>query len=84
MIAMRLHILNRGKSRLRRQSVSLCLGLDRAEPRVLLSAVVWTGGAGNNNWNTAANWNTDGVPSAGQEITFDGNANVTVPVDLEN
>ena len=81
---MRLHISTRGKSRLGRRPVSLCPSFDRAEPRVLLSAAVWTGGAGDNNWNTAGNWNTDSVPIAGEEITFDGNANITVPVDLEN
>ena len=46
------------------------------EPRTLLSAVTWTGGGGDNNWDTAANWNTDSVPTSGDEVTIDIAANV--------
>ncbi len=33
---------------------------------------VWTGGGGNANWNTAANWSGNGVPGAGAVVLFDG------------
>jgi hypothetical protein len=46
------------------------------EPRTLLSAVTWTGGGGNNNWDTAANWSTDSVPGSGDDVTIDIAANV--------
>ena len=46
------------------------------EPRTLLSAVTWTGGAGDNNWDTAANWSTDSVPGSGDDVTINIAANV--------
>jgi autotransporter-associated beta strand protein len=46
------------------------------EPRALLSAVSWTGGAGDNNWDTAANWNTDAVPGSADDVTIDVVADV--------
>ena len=46
------------------------------EPRTLLSAVTWTGGGGDNNWDTAANWNTDSVPGSGDDVTINIAANV--------
>ena len=46
------------------------------EPRTLLSAVTWTGGGGDNNWDTAANWNTDSVPGSGDDVSIDVAANV--------
>jgi hypothetical protein len=46
------------------------------EPRTLLSAVTWTGGGGDNNWDTAANWSTDSVPTSGDDVTIKIAANV--------
>ncbi len=46
------------------------------EPRALLSAVAWTGGAGDNNWDTAANWSTDSVPGSADDVTINIAANV--------
>ncbi len=40
----------------------------------------WDGGAGTNNWNDAANWNPDGVPINGDNITI--NTSVTINVNL--
>lgn len=38
--------------------------------RALAAAKTWDGGGGDNNWNTAANWNGDAVPQAGDTVTF--------------
>ena len=46
------------------------------EPRALLSAVSWTGGGGDNNWDTPANWNTNAVPGAADDVTIAIAANV--------
>ena len=46
------------------------------ETRTLLSAVSWTGGAGDNNWDTPGNWSTDTVPGSGDDVTIDIAANV--------
>ncbi len=40
----------------------------------------WDGGAGTTNWNDAANWNPDGVPANGDNITI--NTSVTINVNL--
>ncbi|MEN3027460.1 MAG: hypothetical protein ABDH31_07155 [Chlorobiota bacterium] len=40
----------------------------------------WDGGAGTTNWNDAANWNPDGVPANGDNITI--NTAVTINVNL--
>jgi len=45
----------------------LCLG-----STLLFAGDVWDGGAANNNWNTAANWDPNGVPAAGSSLTFAG------------
>lgn len=48
----------------------------------------WDGGGTDNNWNTAANWSPDGVPAAGEAVTFDGtsvkNCNINVVVNVGN
>ncbi len=46
------------------------------EPRRLLSAVSWTGAAGDNNWDTPANWSTDSVPVSTDDVTINIAANV--------
>jgi hypothetical protein len=55
--------------------------MERCEPRMLLDAVVWDGGAGTNNWNDAANWNRNGVdavPMNGDDVTINVAANPNV------
>ena len=46
------------------------------EPRTLLSAVTWTGGAGDNNWDSVANWNPERVPTSTDDVTINIAANV--------
>ncbi len=50
--------------------------LETLETRALLAAVTWTGGAGDNNWDTAANWSTDSVPGPHDDVTINIPANV--------
>ena len=50
--------------------------LEWMEPRTLLSAVTWTGDAGDNNWDTANNWSPVGVPGSGADVTINIPANV--------
>ena len=40
------------------------------ERRVVPSTVTWTGGGGNTNWDTAANWSGGVVPSAGSDVVI--------------
>ena len=42
--------------------------------RRLLSAAVWTGIAGDGQWNTAANWQAGTVPAPGQDVQFPANS----------
>ena len=80
---MRQHTSKRGKFRQRRPSVSLHPRLEVAEQRVLLSAVVWTGDSGDNNWYTAGNWSTGRVPAAGAQITINSSANFNGAIDID-
>lgn len=41
----------------------------------------WDGGGGNGNWSTAANWNSDTLPSYGTLLTFGGTTNLTTNND---
>ena len=52
------------------------------EPRTLLSAVTWTGGAGDNNWDTPANWSTDSVPGSADDVTINIAADVVHSSDV--
>jgi hypothetical protein len=38
------------------------------------ATVTWTGNGNDNNWSTAANWDTNAVPQAGDDLVFDANA----------
>ncbi|MDW7997299.1 MAG: hypothetical protein RMJ46_06455, partial [Bacteroidota bacterium] len=49
-------------------------------PEGLCVLRTWDGGAGTTNWNDAANWNPDGVPANGDNITI--NTSVTINVNL--
>ncbi len=44
---------------------------DFLEDRTLLSTVTWTGDAGDNNWDTPANWSSDAVPTASDDVLID-------------
>ena len=46
------------------------------EERTLLSSVVWTGNAHDNNWDTPGNWNTDSLPGFGDDVTINTSADV--------
>jgi autotransporter-associated beta strand protein len=56
--------------------------LEWMEPRTLLSAVSWTGSAGDNNWDTPGNWSTDSVPGSGDDVTIDIAANIVHSDDV--
>ena len=43
----------------------------------------WTGGAGNGNWNVAANWATDQIPPDWKTIHFAGNNELDVNIDTD-
>lgn len=60
----------RSRSRSSRPCVEFCEG------RTLLSAVLWTGGAGTDDWDTAANWNSDSLPGSGDSVTIPAGATV--------
>ncbi len=46
------------------------VGLFAAMPGVRAASVVWDFGGANASWNTAANWNPDGLPSSGNAYTL--------------
>ncbi len=52
------------------------------EGRALLSAVSWTGDAGDDNWDTPGNWSTDSVPGASADVTIDTTAAVVHSDDV--
>ena len=56
--------------------------IEGMEPRTLLSAVTWTGGAGDNNWDTPGNWSTDSVPGSADDVTINIAANVVHSNDV--
>ncbi len=52
----------------------------------VITTIVWDGGGADNNWNTAANWNPDRIPTATDLVIFNGtsskNAFVNVPFTI--
>lgn len=52
--------------------------LDCLEGRTLLSAVSWTGAAGDNLWGTPLNWSGGTVPGAGDDVTVDVASSPTI------
>ena len=44
---------------------------------------VWDGEGADNNWTTAANWSGDIVPTAGEDVLFDGTSNKDVTLDAD-
>ena len=59
-----------------RRSSSRALGIEWMEPRTLLSAVLWTGNAHDNNWDTPGNWNPMSVPGSGDDVTINVAADI--------
>jgi autotransporter-associated beta strand protein len=55
------------------------LSLQRAH-----AANIWDGGGVDNNWNTAANWDNDTVPTSGAALTFAGSTRLTPNNDLSS
>ena len=43
---------------------------DLLEDWMLLSTIIWTGDAGDNNWDTPANWSGDAVPTASEDVVI--------------
>lgn len=41
----------------------------------------WDKGGGDSNWSTAANWNPDGTPGAGDNVIFNGTSNTACTAD---
>src|SRR5271157_2598176 len=48
------------------------------ERRLVMSAVSWTGGGNNFNWNNPANWSTNTVPGASDDVTINVANNPTI------
>jgi IPT/TIG domain len=65
-----------------RRSRSLRPRLEAIEPRTLLSAISWTGAAGDNNWDTPTNWDSNSVPRSADDVTIDVAANVVHSDDV--
>lgn len=58
------------------------LRLDRLEDRIAPAARVWDGGGGDGRWATAANWEGDVAPAAGDTPVFGAAATGTLTNDL--
>jgi len=67
-----------GKPARRRPQRRHVLRCEPLESRLLLSLVTWDGDAGDGLWNTAANWSTDVVPGANDDVTIDVAGDVTI------
>ncbi len=63
------HVTNRRRARLGRTPF-LALGIERLEPRHMLSAVSWTGLGDGVSWSDPKNWSTDALPGAGDDVTI--------------
>jgi hypothetical protein len=48
--------------------------------RMLIFSKTWDGGAGTHNWGDAANWNTDGVPTATDDVDLTGSDTININV----
>ena len=67
---MLLRAISNRRPRKTRRTASYSPRVERVEPRTLLSAVNWTGDGGDSNWDTAANWDTNAVPGAADDVTI--------------
>jgi hypothetical protein len=54
--------------------------IEALEERALLSTDTWTGGGPDNNWSTAANWDTGKVPAPGDDLVFPPFGGQSTPV----
>ena len=50
-------------------------------PYTAAATATWTGGGGDNNWSTAANWSDDTVPATTDAVIFDGTSTKDCTVD---
>jgi hypothetical protein len=58
------------------------LRIEALEQRQLLSAVTWTGGGSNSNWDNPQNWNPQAVPAAADDVVIDtASAAATVAIN---
>jgi hypothetical protein len=55
--------------------------LDRLEPRLLLTTVNWVGGP-TGNWNVPANWDSNALPGAVDDVVISGGVMVNVDSDV--
>src|SRR5436309_644352 len=55
--------------------------LERMESRVLLSAISWTGLAGDNLWTTPGNWSGNALPGAADDVTISVVGNPTIVIN---
>ncbi|MFN0051312.1 MAG: hypothetical protein ACKV0T_03925, partial [Planctomycetales bacterium] len=70
------------RQRQRRVAPSLIVPgqVDVLERRELLAAITWDGGAGDGLWTSAANWSSNVVPGAFDDVTIDVAGNDTITV----
>jgi autotransporter-associated beta strand protein len=54
-----------------------CPLLEALEDRLAPAVLTWDGGGGDNNWTTAANWVGNVAPTAGDDLAFAGNVQLT-------
>ena len=59
------------------------LALEPLEDRRVLSIVTWDGGGTTNDWSEPANWSTDLLPTASDEIIFDATSTKDSVVNVE-
>lgn len=62
------------------QATGLTTFEDFQAGRMLIFSKTWDGGAGTYNWGDAANWNTDGVPTASDDVDLTGSSNININV----
>lgn len=53
--------------------------LDPLEPRSMFAAITWTGGGDGQSWTNPANWSSNSVPTANDDVTI-GRVNGRVPI----
>ena len=68
----------RQRSLAHRLSQSANFVIEALERRVLLSAVVWTGAAGDGQWTTPGNWSAGMLPGPGDDVIIDVAGNPTI------
>src|SRR5262245_14360908 len=75
LISLHQRFATRAKGRRIREQRRHLLGplacVERLEDRHLLATVTWDGDAGDNNWQTAANWSNDSLPTTGDDVVID-------------